>query len=296
MGRAMAARHEDAAGMVIGEVFTRLNAGALVPAMRAAIADFRPDLVLRDPAEFASARCAAEADIRQIRIGHGLSSGEETLLRHARLILEQWSPGLTDLVADSAYFTRFPSCVDPPTFRGDAAVSGGSGPRASTNPSRCGTSVRLRHPRHGGSDDRAPSSVVRRPTRGPRWSPRLRAVDHRTRPRAGQRGVSASQRRSHTLGESTGGHGARCCHRQPWWFWDGAGRAGGRVSPTRGASIRRPRRERGHGRAGRTWTSRYRPSQRRPRSHEETGPRRRAQDPPLAAAGPRRRPDALAKP
>lgn len=116
MGRAMAGRHEDAAAMVIGEVFARLNSGALVPAMRAAIADFRPDLVLRDPAEFASARCAAEADIRQIRIGHGLSIGEATLLRHARPILEQWSPGLADLVADSGYFTRFPSCVDPPTF------------------------------------------------------------------------------------------------------------------------------------------------------------------------------------
>ena len=49
MGRAMASRHEDAADMVIGEVFARLNSGALVPAMQAAIAEFRPHLVLRDP-------------------------------------------------------------------------------------------------------------------------------------------------------------------------------------------------------------------------------------------------------
>jgi hypothetical protein len=116
MGRAMASRHEDAADMVIGEVFTRLNSGSLVPAMRAVIAEFRPHLVLRDPAEFASALCAAEGGVRQIRIGHGLSTGEETLLRHARPILEEWSTGLTDVVAHSAYFTRFPGLVDPPTF------------------------------------------------------------------------------------------------------------------------------------------------------------------------------------
>ena len=53
MSRAMSMRHEDAADMVIGEVFTRLNSGALVSAMRAAIVEFRPHLVLRDPAEFA---------------------------------------------------------------------------------------------------------------------------------------------------------------------------------------------------------------------------------------------------
>ena len=116
MGRAMSMRQEDVADMVIGEVFTRLNSGALVPSMRSAIAEFRPDVVLRDPAEFGSALCAAEAGIRQVRIGHGLGSGEATLLRHARPILEEWSGGLTDVVAASAYFTRFPESVDPAIF------------------------------------------------------------------------------------------------------------------------------------------------------------------------------------
>jgi hypothetical protein len=124
----MASSHEDAADMVIGEVFTRLNSGALVPALRAAIAEYRPHLVLRDPAEFASALCAAESGIRQTRIGHGLSTGEETLLRHARPILEEWSTGLTDLVAHSAYFTRFPGSVDPPLFAATHRYREGAGP------------------------------------------------------------------------------------------------------------------------------------------------------------------------
>jgi hypothetical protein len=116
MRRAMSMPHEDVADMVIGEVFTRLNSGALVPAMRSAIAEYRPEIVLRDPAEFGSALCAAEAGIRQVRIGHGLSGGEVTLLRHARPVLEEWSGGLTDVVAGSAYFTRFPESVDLPAF------------------------------------------------------------------------------------------------------------------------------------------------------------------------------------
>ncbi len=35
-----------------------MNSGALIPSMRAAIAEFRSDVVLRDPAEFSSALCA----------------------------------------------------------------------------------------------------------------------------------------------------------------------------------------------------------------------------------------------
>lgn len=129
MGRAMSMRQEDAADMVIGEVFTRLNSGALVPSMRAAIAEFRPDVVLRDPAEFGSALCAAEADVTQLRIGHGLASGEATLLRHARPILEEWSEGLTDVVAGSAYFTRFPESVDPVIFSATRRYQEGQAPR-----------------------------------------------------------------------------------------------------------------------------------------------------------------------
>jgi UDP:flavonoid glycosyltransferase YjiC (YdhE family) len=124
----MSMRQEDAADMVIGDVFTRLNSGALVPSMRSAIAEFRPDVVLRDPAEFASALCAAEADIRQVRIGHGLGSGEVTLLRHARPILEGWRGGLTDVVAASAYFTRFPESVDPATFPATRCYQEGPAP------------------------------------------------------------------------------------------------------------------------------------------------------------------------
>lgn len=116
MGRAMSMRHEDVAQMVVGEVFARLNSGALVPAMRAAMAEFRPDVVLRDPTEFASALCAAEADIRQVRIGHGLASSEAGLLRHAAPVLEEWRTGLSEVVAGSAYFTRFPESVDPSPF------------------------------------------------------------------------------------------------------------------------------------------------------------------------------------
>ena len=131
MGRAMSMRQADVADMVIGEVFARLNSGALVPSMRSAIAEFRPDVVLRDPAEFASALCAAEADIRQVRIGHGLGSGEATLLRHARPILEEWSGGLTDAVAASEYFTRFPASVDPATFPATRRYQEGPSPTES---------------------------------------------------------------------------------------------------------------------------------------------------------------------
>ncbi len=45
---------EDPQAHVVGNIFTRANAGALVPEMTALVADFRPDLVVREPMEFAS--------------------------------------------------------------------------------------------------------------------------------------------------------------------------------------------------------------------------------------------------
>ena len=42
-------RHVEVENLVIGEIFCRLNSGALLPAMRAACDEWAPDLVLRDP-------------------------------------------------------------------------------------------------------------------------------------------------------------------------------------------------------------------------------------------------------
>jgi len=67
-------RHDDVGSLVIGEIFCRLNSGALLPVMSATCEDWAPDLVLRDPTEFASAVAAEERGFPHVRVGHGLAS------------------------------------------------------------------------------------------------------------------------------------------------------------------------------------------------------------------------------
>ncbi len=109
-------KHDDVVAMVIGEIFCRLNSGALLPTMRRACDDWAPDLVLRDPTEFASAVAAEERGIRHLRIGHGLASGEAATLRVATQPLQEFRPATDQRIAESTYLTLFPEVLDESPF------------------------------------------------------------------------------------------------------------------------------------------------------------------------------------
>jgi UDP:flavonoid glycosyltransferase YjiC (YdhE family) len=108
--------HDDAGPLVIGEVFCRLNSGALLPAVRAACDEWAPHLVLRDPTEFASAVAAEERGIRHVRIAHGLAAGEAGSLQVAAPALQSFLPGLDQRITESPYLTLFPEMLDPSPF------------------------------------------------------------------------------------------------------------------------------------------------------------------------------------
>jgi UDP:flavonoid glycosyltransferase YjiC (YdhE family) len=74
---------EEANAVVIGEVFGRLDTGAALPGVRAMVAAWRPDAVVRESYEFASAVAAEEAGIPHLRVAPGLASTEDWLLGHA---------------------------------------------------------------------------------------------------------------------------------------------------------------------------------------------------------------------
>lgn len=105
-----------AADVVMTEIFARINAGALRAGMGAAMDDFKPDLVLRDPTEYASAVEAATRDIRQVRIGISLAIEETMYLDYAEPVLDEWLPGSTQTVRASTLLSRFPESMDPAAF------------------------------------------------------------------------------------------------------------------------------------------------------------------------------------
>ena len=63
---------EEAHATVIGEIFGRLDAQAALPGVMAVIDDWRPDLVVREPAEFASLVAAERAGIAQVQVAIGM--------------------------------------------------------------------------------------------------------------------------------------------------------------------------------------------------------------------------------
>lgn len=74
------ARREEANRLVVAEIFGRLDAGAAVPGVREAIESFRPDLVVRESAEFGAAVAAELADVPQHRVAIGLGEMEAFVL------------------------------------------------------------------------------------------------------------------------------------------------------------------------------------------------------------------------
>ncbi len=67
----------EANRLVIGEVFGRINPRAALPGVRAVVAGWQPDVVLREPAELSSYVVAVESGIRQVQVAIGLGAFEE---------------------------------------------------------------------------------------------------------------------------------------------------------------------------------------------------------------------------
>jgi UDP:flavonoid glycosyltransferase YjiC (YdhE family) len=112
-GRVPTASEEEAQRLVVGEIFARLNAEAMLPPMREILADWRPDVVLREHAEHASAQAADETGIPHVQIGIGLLSAHVSLGRLSAEYVERRAPGLSERVAATPYLTLFPASFDP---------------------------------------------------------------------------------------------------------------------------------------------------------------------------------------
>ncbi|MCU1535739.1 MAG: hypothetical protein JWP82_90 [Humibacillus sp.] len=67
-------RPEEANAVVMGEVFGRLDAQAALPGLRELVRRWRPDVVLRDPAEFGSLAVAVAEGVPHVEVSTGMAS------------------------------------------------------------------------------------------------------------------------------------------------------------------------------------------------------------------------------
>lgn len=98
------------------ELFGRLAARAMLPAIREAVRTWRPDLVVRDPCEYASAAVAASEGVPAAQVAISVAEGELASIEAAAPALEELRPGLTGRLVAAPYLTRFPASMDPSPF------------------------------------------------------------------------------------------------------------------------------------------------------------------------------------
>ena len=98
------------------ELFGRLATNSMLPEMRSVVDGWRPDLIVRDPCEYASAVVAAERGIPVRQVAISRSSVEWGSLEVATPALEAHHRGLTEVVRNTPYLTRFPASLDPDRF------------------------------------------------------------------------------------------------------------------------------------------------------------------------------------
>src|SRR5262245_40344429 len=98
------------------ELFGRLATNAMLPSMTRLVHDWEPDLVLRDPCEYASAVVAHGCGVPTAQVGISLAEVEAGSIAIASPALEEHRAGLTDELYASPYLTRFPASLDPSSF------------------------------------------------------------------------------------------------------------------------------------------------------------------------------------
>jgi hypothetical protein len=114
--------HEDAERLVMAEMFATLNVRAMLPAMRAAVRAWRPDVIVRESAEFTSAIVAEEAGVPHAQVAISLIATHMKLLLIAAEAVDAWRTGLSERLAATPYLTQFPASLEDPEVTGPAPV------------------------------------------------------------------------------------------------------------------------------------------------------------------------------
>ncbi|MHB1774540.1 MAG: glycosyltransferase [Acidimicrobiales bacterium] len=103
----------EAAALAAGELFGRLAATAMLPAMASVFERWRPTHVLREPCEYASAVLAQRTATPTAQVAISLAEVEAGSLSLASAALDAHQPGIAGALRGTDYLSRFPASLDP---------------------------------------------------------------------------------------------------------------------------------------------------------------------------------------
>jgi UDP:flavonoid glycosyltransferase YjiC (YdhE family) len=100
------------AGLIDRELFAGRCTEAMLPVARAVRDEWRPQLVVRETCEYASAVVAHDAGIAQAQVGISLAEIEFDVLTMVAPILDRFASGVAAAIAAAPYLTSFPPSLD----------------------------------------------------------------------------------------------------------------------------------------------------------------------------------------
>jgi UDP:flavonoid glycosyltransferase YjiC (YdhE family) len=110
---------DEANAKVIGEYFARIDTAATLPGVRELVDTWRPDLIVRESWEYASALVAELHEIPIVRVGLGLAGMEEESIALATPALDAQRAALGlpadpagDRLRETPFFTMVPALLD----------------------------------------------------------------------------------------------------------------------------------------------------------------------------------------
>jgi len=112
---------DDSNAAMIAEFFADIDVRAALPGLRAIVADFKPDVIVRESWEFTSPLVAELHGIPLVRVGLGLAAVEELSIRLAAPAVERQRAALGlppdpagERLRDTPYLTMVPAPLDDP--------------------------------------------------------------------------------------------------------------------------------------------------------------------------------------
>jgi UDP:flavonoid glycosyltransferase YjiC (YdhE family) len=114
--RAARVPHRQAARLLDGEFFGRLTTAAMLPAVESACHSFQPDLILREPCAYAGAVVGVRTTIPHAQVAISTAQTEWSVIDFVSPILDDFEPGMEEVLRSTHYISRFPSSLDPSPF------------------------------------------------------------------------------------------------------------------------------------------------------------------------------------
>lgn len=114
--RFAAASRGEARSIAEREAFAGRCADAMLPVMEGVVKARRPDLVVREPCEYASAVTAIREGIPLVTVAISFSEAEWSVLDFVADILERRGAGMRQALGAAPFLTRFPPALDRSPF------------------------------------------------------------------------------------------------------------------------------------------------------------------------------------